>query len=406
MNAPGFRDIFARLLEDYRQQTTAPPFQASVDTHFYTDAAWFEKEKEDLFNHGPILVGHAAMLKKAGDTFTHDHLGKPIIVVRGNDGEIRAFLNVCRHRGVRLVNGEGVISKTSFVCPYHNWTYGLDGTLKHIPLHEAGFAGLDAQCHNLKALPLAMCEGLIFVNPDPQGTIDIESHMGMVSADFAAFGMADHVFFKQTVSSLKCNWKLLVDAFQDGYHVTRLHRKTVGPRFIDVVSRAERSGDHLLSVVARNEFSDALNLPAEQWDLRRQASCAMYLYPNVELIIHPDYISYLAFFPKAVDATVVVHGCLIEEEPRDEKAAAHWERAFDIIENGVFHPEDFFVCEQAQIGMSSGANTHLLLGAHETGVKAFHDLLAEKMGAYCAGRPDAECAASAPATMSGKLSIA
>ena len=78
----------------------------------------------------------------------------------------------------------------------------------------------------------------------------------------------------------------------------------------------------------------------------------------------------------------MVHGCFIEEAPKDEKAAAHWERAFDIIENGVFKPEDFFVCEQAQVGMASGANNHLTMGAHETGVKAFHNLLAEKMGTY------------------------
>ncbi|MCB1689180.1 MAG: aromatic ring-hydroxylating dioxygenase subunit alpha [Halioglobus sp.] len=384
MSAPGFTEVFSHLLEEYREGRAAPPFQAKVDTRFYTDPAWFEKEKAALFSDGPILVGHVAMLKSNGDTFTHDHLGKPIMVVRAGDGEIRAFLNVCRHRGVRLVNSDEVINKTSFVCPYHNWTYGLDGALKHIPLHEESFAGLDAQCHSLKALPLAICEGLIFVNPDPLGSIDLEKHMGMVKADFAAFGMADHVFFRQTVTTLKTNWKLLVDAFQDGYHVTRLHRKTVGPHFIDVVSRSERSGDHLLSVVARNEFADALDLPPEQWDLRRQASCAMYLFPNVEMIIHPDYISYLAFFPTKVDETVVVHGCFIEEEPQNEKARAHWERAFDIIENGVFRPEDYFVCEQAQIGMSSGANSHLLLGAHETGVKAFHDLLAEKMGPYLA----------------------
>lgn len=384
MNAPGFTDVFAHLLEDYRHRSAAPPFLAKVDTRFYTDSAWFEREKTALFDNAPILVGHVAMLKNAGDTFTHDHLGKPIMVVRAGDGEIRAFLNVCRHRGVRLVNTDAVINKTSFVCPYHNWTYGLDGTLKHIPLHEEGFAGLQAQCHNLTALPLAICEGLIFVNPDPTGRIDIDRHMGSVKADFAAFGLAEHVFFRQTVTTLKANWKLLVDAFQDGYHVTRLHKKTVGPRFMDVVSRSERSGDHLVSVVARSEFAQALDLPAQEWDLRRHASCAMYLFPNVEMIIHPDYISYLAFFPTRVDETVVVHGCFIEEEPRDEKAAAHWERAFDIIENGVFHPEDFFVCEQAQMGMSSGANSHLVLGAHETGVKAFHDLLAEKMGPYVA----------------------
>ena len=382
MNAPGFSEVFSNLLEEYRKGYQVEPFQAKVDPRFYTDPDWFEKERAMLFDDQPILVGHTSMLKENGDVFTHDHLGKPIMVVRANDGEIRAFLNVCRHRGVRLVNSEETINKKSFVCPYHNWTYDLDGHLKHVPLQEESFPGLDKQCHNLKSLPLAICEGLIFVCPNPEGSIDIERHMGMVKPDFAAFNMADHVFFRQSVSTLKTNWKLLVDAFQDGYHVTRLHRNSVGPSFIDGMARSERSGDHLVAVVARKAFKDALEQPPEQWDMRRQSACAMYLFPNVEMIIHPDYISYLAFFPTKVDETIVVHGCFIEEEPKDEKAAAHWERAFDIIENGVFGPEDFFVCEQAQIGMASGANSHLLMGAHETSVKAFHDLLAEKMGAY------------------------
>ncbi len=382
MNAPGFSEVFSNLLEEFRSGAAVAPFEGKVDTRFYTDPIWFEKEKAALFSHGPILVGHVSMLKNNGDVFTHDYLGKPIMVARAKDGQVRAFLNVCRHRGVRLVNGEHVENKTSFVCPYHNWTYDLDGTLKHVPLQEESFPGLDRQCHSLKALPLEICEGLIFVCADPEGSINIDQHMGMVKDDFAAFKMADHVFFRQTVTTLKTNWKLLVDAFQDGYHVTRLHRSTVGPSFMDGIARSERSGDHLLSVVARKGFNEALQQRPEQWDLRRQSACAMYLFPNVEMIIHPDYISYLAFFPTQVDETVVVHGCFIEEEPKDEKAAAHWERAFDIIENGVFHPEDFFVCEQAQIGMDSSANSHLLLGAHETGVKAFHDLLAEKMGAY------------------------
>jgi len=383
MNAPGFSDVFSHLLDDYRNGVEATPFHATVDTRFYTDPAWFERERSALFAHSPILVGHTSMLKTDGDVFTHDHLGTPILVARGKDGDIRAFLNVCRHRGVRLVaNAETAINKTSFVCPYHNWTYGLDGALRHVPLQEACFPGLDTACLGLRSLPLAICEGLIFVCPDPAGSIDIAAHMGMVRADFAAFGMAEHVFFRQSVRTLKTNWKLLVDAFQDGYHVTRLHRNTVGPDFIDGLARSERSGDHLVSVVPRKSFTEALEQAPAQWDIRRQSACAMYLFPNVEMIIHPDYISYLAFFPTRVDETIVVHGCFIEEEPKDAKAAAHWERAFDIIENGVFGPEDFFVCEQAQIGMASGANDHLLLGAHESAVKSFHDLLAEKMGAY------------------------
>lgn len=382
MNAPGFTDVFSRLLEEFRDDYSPPNFTGTSDPRFYTDPQWFEKEKLALFTDTPILVGHSSMLKQIGDVFTHDHLGTPIMVVRGKDNELRAFLNVCRHRGVRLVNDDNTVNKSSFVCPYHNWTYDLDGALKHVPLQEESFPDLDKQCLGLKSLPLAVCEGLVFVCPNPQGSIDIEQHMGMVKADYAAFGMAEHVFFRQTVTTVKSNWKLLVEAFQDGYHVSRLHRRTVGPSFIDGVSRCERSGDHLVAIVARNEFREALELAPEQWDLRRHASCAMYLFPNVEMIIHPDYISYLAFFPTSVDETKVVHGCFIEEEPKNEKAIAHWERAFDIIENGVFRPEDFFVCEQAQIGMRSGANSELLLGAHEIGVQAFHNILAEKMGSF------------------------
>jgi Rieske 2Fe-2S family protein len=108
----------------------------------------------------------------------------------------------------------------------------------------------------------------------------------------------------------------------------------------------------------------------------------MWLLPNIEMIIHPDYISYLAFFPISADETKVIHSCFIEEEPENESASAHWERAFDIIENGVFRAEDFFVCEQAQLGMESGANTELLLGTHEVGIKAFHNILTEKMGEF------------------------
>ncbi|MEM6583438.1 MAG: aromatic ring-hydroxylating dioxygenase subunit alpha [Pseudomonadota bacterium] len=387
MDKPDFTDIFGRLLEEVRAGYTVPPFLGYSDTRFYTDEAWFQKERAALFNDKPILVGHVSMIPNPGDVITHDLLDTPIMVVRGKDGVVRAFLNVCRHRGVRLVNTEETCNKTSFVCPYHNWVYNLQGDLTHIPLQEEGFPTLDASCHNLKALPMGISQGLIFVCPNPEGSVDIERHMGMLETDFANFKMADHVFFRQSVKHLKTNWKLLVEAFQDSYHVQRLHRKTVAPGFLDAVALSERSGDHILAVVARTEFEEALELPKEQWNLRRHASCAMYLFPNVEIIVHPDYISYLAFFPTAVDETTVVHACFIEEEPKDEKAAAHWERAFDIIENGVFGPEDYFVCEQAQIGLKSGANTHFTMGAYESGVAQFHEILNEHVGEFNHRRP-------------------
>jgi Rieske 2Fe-2S family protein len=113
--SPGFSDVFSNLLEEFRNGFEVAPFEDRVDIRFYTDPAWFEKEKAALFIDQPILVGHISMLKKNGDVFTHDHLGKPIMVARAKDGEIHAFLNVCRHRGVRLVNSEETINKTIVV---------------------------------------------------------------------------------------------------------------------------------------------------------------------------------------------------------------------------------------------------------------------------------------------------
>lgn len=382
MSGPDFKDVFANLLEQYRRQEPPSAFTGTSDTRFYSDSDWFEREKAALFSSTPILLGHVSMLPNPGDVFTHDLLGKPIMVVKAEDGAVRAFLNVCRHRGVRLVNAPDTINKKTFVCPYHNWTYKLNGDLKHVPLEEESFKDLNKRCLGLKELPLAICEGLIFVCPDPDGEVDLDKHIGSVDADFAAFRISEHHFFRQTETVVKSNWKLLIEAFQDGYHITRLHRKTVGPSFIDGVSRSERNCDNLLSVIARKEFDQALELQREDWDLRKHASCAMYIFPNVVLIIHPDYVSYLALFPTAVDETIVVHGCFIEELPTNDKARAHWDRAFDIVENGVFGPEDFFVCEQTQIGIKSGANTELLFGTHEKGVDQFHEILREKMGSF------------------------
>ena len=116
----------------------------------FTDEERFEQEREKAFYKRPIVVGHASMIPAPGDHFTHDDLGKPLLVSRGKDGAIRAFLNVCRHRGMRLVEGPGRKGAPSFVCPYHHWSYGLDGALNYVPLKES-FGDTDLSCHGLKS---------------------------------------------------------------------------------------------------------------------------------------------------------------------------------------------------------------------------------------------------------------
>ncbi len=382
MQKTGSHVLFGKLRDAYREGVHATPQALRVDPRFYTDPHWFQTERDAVFRDRLVVVGHASMLKKPGDHFVHDHTGQPILVVRGQDGVIRAFLNVCRHRGVRLSNAQGVVNRPSFVCPYHSWTYNPQGDLVHIPLEQEAFGGVDKSCHGLRSLVLKQVGGLLFVCPDPQGQPDVDAQLGDLVADLDHFDVAGHHFFRESVSVKKTNWKLVIEAFLDGYHIQRLHRKTVGPLFLDAVAMSERTGLNSRSVVARNEFEQALTLDESEWDLRQHVSCAYFLFPNTELIIHPDYISYLSLFPVSVNETVVVHGCLIESEPDSDKAMAHWNRAFDIIENGVFQAEDLFVCEQAQIGMASGANDSLLLGGHERGIADFHLALAEVCGPF------------------------
>lgn len=350
----------------------------TLHVSLYTDEDRLACEREHLFGKHPVIVGHVSMLEKSGDHFTFDHLGKPLLIVRGQDEEVRIFLNVCRHRGTRLSDSEGISRTPNFVCQYHNWIYGLDGSLKSVPLKES-FDGVDLTCRSLTQLPCHIEGGFIFVSLDPNAKPDIGGMLGEIAEDFDALNMEGQVFFDRTVRIKKTNWKLILEAFEDGYHVIRLHRNSVGPMFLDSVSDIERLGSNLRSIVARDTFEEMRKKPNSDWDYRSDMTYAYFLFPNTIIIIHPDYISHLAVYPTAVDECAAVHTCLIGHKPRSEKEQAHFERAFAIIDEAVFNAEDFHVCEQAQIGMSSGANETLPLSHHEVGIKLLHDIFDEHM---------------------------
>ncbi len=379
---PPHMKLFARLLDEVKSDYRPPlPEIHDVPVAFYLDDDWLARERFELFAGYPIIVGHETMLTQAGEHFTHDHLGKPLLIVRGRDDHIRAFYNVCRHRGMRLAQNTEVMRKPSFVCPYHHWAYDLDGSLKNVPLSES-FDGVNLSCRGLKEVPCEIRHGFIWVQIGETKPLDLNSHLGEIDADLDAFGTGDQHVFRQTTTTKKANWKLIVEAFQDGYHVVRLHQKSVGPLFMDARASMDRVGNNLRAAVARAFFPEILNAPPEKWDDRNHVSFAHYIFPNTIIVFHPDYISHMGLFPQGVDETVVVHTCLIPKEPETEKERDHWERAFDIIENGVFQAEDFFVCENAQIGMASGANETLLLGAQEYGIALFHDILRDEMGPF------------------------
>lgn len=375
---PAHLRLFAELVADPSGARRRAQAVSSIDPDVYLSTERFAAERDKLFRRYPAIVAHESELAEPGAMLAHDHLGVPILLVRGRDGAVRAFLNACRHRNTKLVKPGEEKRRASIVCPYHSWTYGLDGALLNIPCEEQ-FPGVDKGARGLVPLPCAVRAGLVFVVADPEGAMDIDAFLAGLDEDFAAFGVGASVLFRKVEQVKRTNWKLIVDAFQDGYHIQHLHRHTIAPFFKDCVSINERVGDHLRAVVARETFDAARALPPAEWSIREHVTYSHYVFPGSIFIMHPDYVSIIGLFPISPGETLYTHRLLTPHPPRNEKERAHYERSFDLIENGVFQAEDLDVSERAQSAMEGGAVWPMTLGAMETGIAMFHAILDEAL---------------------------
>jgi Rieske 2Fe-2S family protein len=367
--------IVDRLAEN---APAAAPCSGRIPVSAYTDQDRFEQEKQ-LFMEHPLIIGHQSQLPEVGDAMVQDWLGLPLITLRDKAGEIATFMNVCRHRGMRLVETEGKTRLRSLVCPYHQWTYGLDGSLRNIPRQES-FLELNPQEMGLVPVSTTVRHGLIWMQARGTPDMDIDTHLAGLGADLDVFRMGDLHFCQQSVKTVNCNWKLVQDAFLDGYHVTRLHKNTVGAFFPDAVSESDTIGHHIRSAVARNEIVDAADLPVEALDLRHHVTFSYTVFPSAILVFHPEYTSIIGLFPQSPDQTVFTHTMLTTKPAASEDERDHFLRSFELIDEGVFAAEDLFVCQSAQRGMLSGANEALLFGGLEEAAIRFHNIIERKLG--------------------------
>ena len=374
--AAPWQPLFERLLAELKEPTS-PDWQApktSVDPQVYYDSGRFQAERDQLFRRLPLCLGHADQLAEPGAVLALDLCGTPVVMARDADGELRVFLNVCRHRGARLVAQHGeVCRRKRLVCPYHAWTYRLDGSLAGVP-HAEAFPELEPDRLGLRQLPATIRHGLIWAMLDPAAdrALDIAAHLDELDGDFDALGLAGHRFYRQHAIRRATNWKLIVDAFLEVYHVRRLHAATVGPFFVDAVSVSESVGPHLRFLAAREGTSEVRGLPPECWSPQVHATLVHFVFPNSLFVYHPDYISHLGMYPESADETLFVHTMLIPEKPTSDKAEDHWRRSFELMDTAVFNGEDLVVCEQIQRGLRSGANDALIIGRLEQNLHRFH----------------------------------
>jgi phenylpropionate dioxygenase-like ring-hydroxylating dioxygenase large terminal subunit len=350
--------------------------EGTIPVSHYVDAGRLARERTALFHGLPIPLVHASEVASASACVVRELAGVSLLVVRGADGVVRAFKNACRHRGTRIARED--CRAKAFVCPYHGWTYGLDGALKHVP-HATAFPGLDVASHGLAAVRVEERHGLVWVAVDPDAP-SVATHLGPIDEELGALSLATCFAHRRVQREQRGNWKMLVEAFLEGYHIRTLHRDTIYPFFLDARSHAERAGLHVRHASARRAALEVDDATFATRPLRDLATFAYVLFPCTTIICHPDWTSLVVVHPLATDRFVWQHTMLLPEAPATDAARAHFDRSFSLIEDNVFTREDLFAVGEMQAGIETGALEVVTFGRLESPALWLHDGIRDVLG--------------------------
>ncbi|MDB9857698.1 Rieske 2Fe-2S domain-containing protein [Amylibacter sp.] len=347
----------------------------------YTDPENLKNEVDILFRKFPIIMGHVEQLAEAGSYFTNDEVGIPILVTRNNDGVIKAFLNVCRHRGARLTNEPCGKSKT-FSCPYHKWTYDLNGKLRGLP-QAAGFGDIDKSTLGLVELPAFERFGLIWVRPSTSDEpLDLDAWIAPLEEQLSSLNLENHTVFKEWSLDRNMNWHLALEGFQESYHFCGAHEHTACSAYLDNQSVWLDKFPHVRHSVPLPTVVTMKDQPTEDWDYRPHFMTQNYVFPCNYVQVMTDHVYIHTIIPTGIDTCIFKCMMLIPEAPETEKAERYWQKNYDVVRT-VFN-EDFEIGENIQKGLNTGTNTDFLFGRYEIGLhlgtKAIHEALAGRLG--------------------------
>lgn len=329
-------------------------------------------EQANVFRKFAVPVTVSALLGQPGSILAHDGYGVPLLLMRDKQGVVRAFLNACMHKGSKLVEDCEPRKAGKVTCPYHAWTFALDGRLVGVPREET-IANFDKADRGLAELACREAGGLIWVMLDRNAEPDFSNIDDELIDDFKAFDIPDMHAYGRKTFELEANWKLIQEPFLEGYHVQRLHARSVGPMFADVPNVTSVLGHNIRQISGKVNFTpDCLDIEGE--NIHKSVTHAYLVFPNTVIVTSPYYISVMFIMPKSAGRSTVDYIMLTRGEADNEKAADVYQRSYEMILN-VFGNEDFRAAEISQKGLASGALEDVIYCGLEETIPLYYEIL-------------------------------
>jgi phenylpropionate dioxygenase-like ring-hydroxylating dioxygenase large terminal subunit len=350
--------------------------EASRPASIFLDSARYDLEQRNVFRRFAVPVSVSATLAQPGSVVAVNGYGVPLLLTRDKAGTAHVFLNACMHKGSKLVEDCETQKVSKVTCPYHAWTFGLDGRLIGVPREET-LANFDKSKRGLAELPSREAGGLIWAMLDRDAAPNFEGVDGELVGDFEAFELPSMYVFGKKSFDLRANWKLVLEPFLEGYHVQRLHARSVGPLFADVPSVTSVLGRNIRQISGKAQYTpDCLDIPGE--NIHKSVTHAYLVFPNTVIVTSPYYISVMIIMPRGVDRTTVDYYMLTRSSGTNAKAAELYKRSYDMILT-VFGGEDFRAAEISQEGLSTGALQDVLYCGLEETIPLYYNMLEQHL---------------------------
>lgn len=330
----------------------------------YLDQACFESELKTVIGNRPLPVVASTQLPKPGDYLAREFCGVPVLVLRGQDGKLRAYLNVCHHRGARLVASGRGENLSDITCPFHGWAYRDKGELFHVPQIKKCFPSAKLDGHGLVELKTTESLGMLWVLLNPQSDFPIESAFDAFAADFSHLKVHPQFALPEFIHLGKFNWKIGVEAFLEVDHFPFAHAPYLTDIQFPSLSLVDKMDENFRIVVP-------LKKPQLQEFVLEWAQVMYFIFPSTFLLFYKSHVALLNLLPVAADKTEFRYIPLVPNQSDLEDIKIR-EKA-DFLK--IILQQDFEILEGIQKGLRSGANDQFTFTRTEQVLGDFHKTL-------------------------------